>query len=292
MIPLMVLAAVLPTGCTFDEHLPQVDIHGVVRLPYEAATGKVIDPATGLETEVNDPRFLGPVWIGAFPDISYDDFSYPHPEMGPVIGEEVGDTYPYGGGSVGRFDYACFQSLTCQITTGRFEDFESILDFFNNVINDPVIDDLGRSVDSADYFRASCYQLLEVTADWELSFIASENGGLDFSLSDDGAWWEAEFDLWQVTYHKGMKLWGWMDAPSEKFTFSTCDESRGQSNSEYANDYEYGASATDLLNKPSYYIYSGDWVTGNPVQLDAEDADAFREAPPDIQLDMDFKVED
>ena len=274
--------AIMLAGCgEFDEHLPQVDIQGTLVLPRAAATRTTTDPATGEVTETVDARFIGPVYMGAFASINEDDFPYPHPEIGPVIGgEQDGNTYPYGGGTVGRFDFACFEDLACRVTTGRFAGFEDVIDLFNNTLNDPIVDEYGNIVDSPEYFRSYCYELFEYTADYELAFISNadrnhdgeistEEMTLDFTENANGDF-EAVFNLWQVTYYPEMKIWGWMDAPSEKFSFSTCDPELGQRNTEYANDYHYGANYTDLLNYPSKYIFENDWV----VSANADGADA------------------
>ena len=90
-----------------------------------------------------------------------------------------------------------------------------------------------------------------------------EQNTLDFTENADGDF-EAVFDLWQVTYKENMKIWGWMDAPSEKFTFSTCDPDQGQQNNKYTNEYYYGTNYSDLLNFPSKYIFENDWVIQDP----------------------------
>ena len=96
-----------------------------------------------------------------------------------------------------------------------------------------------------------------------------------------------------------MKIWGWMDAPSEKFSFSTCDPDRGQRNTRYANDYYYGSSYTDLLNYPSKYIFENDWVvSANAEEADLvgsfPDADGLRAALPEgtkIRVQLNHKVQ-
>lgn len=290
-------AALSLAGCTFDEHLPQVDVTGTVILPQEAAIYTVTDPKTGETSEVEDVRAIGPVFLGAFPSINTNDFGYPHPEMGPIIVEGTpGNTYPYGGGTVGRYDFACFSDLSCRIVTGRFTSFEDILDWYNVTLDDPVVDEFGQVVDSAEYFRAYCYELFDFTTDRELTFLSEyldADGNLvnsmDFEKNADGDY-EAQFDLWQLTYKENMQLWGWMDTPSEKFTFSTCDIDRGQQNNEYSNEYYYGANFTDLLNYPSKYIYEGDWAVQDPYIFTEPDADAFRDAAPDVTVRMDHLV--
>jgi hypothetical protein len=311
MIRITSLLPLLVLGCTFDEHLPQVDISGTVVIPREAATRTVTNPTTGELVEVTDTRFIGPVVLGAFASINADDFPYPHPEIGPVIGGELeGNTYPYGGGTVGRFDFACFEDLACRISTGRFRDFQDILNFFAETLDDPVVDEYGTVVDSAEYFRAYCYELFQYTADYELAFVSNadmdgdgtvaDGEGLHFAENPNGDF-EANFTLWQVTYKPDMQLWGWMDTPSEKYTFSTCDPDRGQRNTKYSNDYYYGSNYTDLLNYPSKYVYENDWVSSlseneggalsSPVVGDYEDADAFRAASPDLTIHLDHQVQ-
>ena len=287
--------ALAATGCTFDEHLPQVDVEGTIVLPKEAATYTVVDARTGEETTVEDTRAIGPVYLGVFPNVREDLYDYPHPEMGPVIIDGTpGNTYPYGGGTVGRFDFACFSDLACRITTGRYESFEDILEWYNTVLGDPVVDEFGAVVDSPEFFRTYCYELFQYTADYELTFLSKfvnanglEMNTLDFEVNADGDY-EAQFDLWQVSYKPGMKIWGWMDAPSEKFTFSTCDPDRGQQNTKYTNDFEYGTNYTDLLNYPSKYIFENDWVIQTPYTFVEADADSFRLADPEVRVRVDF----
>lgn len=288
LVPALVLG-----GCLFQEHLPQVDIHGTVRVPVAAATRTITDPRTGELVEVTDARFIGPVYLGAFPSVREGLFDYPHPEIGPVItAGQPGNTYPYGGGTVGRFDFACFESSVCKVVTGRYVDYDDLLTFFRDYVNQPITDEFGATIESSDYYRAYCYELFDYTADFELDFISGEDG-LDFKLSDDGQYFEAEFDMWQVEYHPNMQLWGWMDSPNEDFDFATCNEDDGQQNTEYTTDFRYGTNYTDLLNFPSVYIHEGDWVTpmDKVVTLTDADADAFRAANIEPVLELNLMVE-
>ncbi len=281
----------LTLGCALDEHLPQVDISGTVVVPRAAATRTYTDPLTGEATEIVDVRNIGPVVIGAYPAIRDDLFAYPHPEMGPVIDQGIpGNAYPYGGGTVGRFDFACFEHLACRVSTGRFKDYDDVLDWFGNVIDDPVKDEFGFEVESSDFYRDYCYDLFEVTADYEISWVSGADG-LDFVVNDDGDF-EAQYNLWQVTYFEGMQLWGFVDSPSERFNFTTCDDTRGQQNSEYVNDYFYGTGRFDLLNFPANYISDGDFVVGmdDVVTLSQVDADAYREAAETPMIRIGFEV--
>jgi hypothetical protein len=150
-------------------------------------------------------------------------------------------------------------------------------------------------VDSPDFFRSYCYELFQYTADYELTFISEfvnadglDQNTLDFTENADGDF-EAVFDLWQVTYKPDMKIWGWMDTPSEKFTFSTCDPDQGQQNNKYTNEYYYGTNYSDLLNYPSKYIFDNDWVIQDPYTFTSADADGFRLDNPEVVVTMDFK---
>ncbi|MED5374722.1 MAG: hypothetical protein VX899_27130 [Myxococcota bacterium] len=302
---MLLLSLVL--GCTFDEELPQANISGTVVIPREAATRRILDAETGEITEVTDSRFIGPVYLGAFPSVNQLDYGYTHPETGPVVSADLpGNTYPYGGGSVGRFDFACFDYLACRTPSGRFTDYDDLISFFRDVVGDPIQDQFGNEVDSAGYFQTVCYDLFEITADYEMEWISEVTyegekiDRLDFVENADGDF-EAEFNMWRVNYRQGMQLWGWMDAPSDmfegtasnRFTFSTCDPNDGQTNTEYNNDIAYGVAETDLLNYPARYIGEGDWVVGmdDVFTVEAEDAEAYRADTPEIRLVIGEKVE-
>lgn len=290
LTPLLVLAA----GCTFEENLPEVDITGTVVVPRAAATRTLADGS-----EVVDPRAIGPIWLGIYPSVEEAGllFDYPHPEMGPVYQDGIrGNAYPYGGGSVGRFDYACFQSLKCKVVTGRFTDFEDILDYFENVVESPVIDNYGAEVESADYFRNYCYELFEYTADYELSFLSGfddDGNALTSFVENPEGDFEATFNVYHTPMTQGMQLWGWVDVPSELHTFSTCDDNDGQYGGEYnENNVYYGTNQYDLLNFPSLYIASGDYVVTEPHTFTSESAEAFRDSPEEPRIVIDFPVED
>ena len=51
-------------------------------------------------------------------------------------------------------------------------------------------------------------------------------------------------------------------------SFSTCNDSAGQQNTEYTSDYRYGSNYTNILNFPSTYIYAGDYVVDEPPIAD------------------------
>lgn len=289
---LPVFALLLP-ACVFQEHLPEVDVHGTVIIPRAAATQTITNPRTGEVSEITDTRLIGPVYLGAFSGVNEIDFAYPHPDIGPVISSgDPPDTYPYGGGTVGRFDFACYSSTACHIVTGRYTDFDDLLSFFDEVLGDPIVDEGGTPVNSSDYFRAYCYDLFEYTADFELQFLAGEDG-LDFTENADGDF-EATFDLWHTVYKPGMRIWGWVDSPSQtltdSFSFATCNPNDGLQLSQYNATLRSGNAYTNLLNTPNTYIHDGDWVVSDAPELTWEDSDAYREANPTIEVRVDFPV--
>ncbi len=286
-LPLVLLLA---TGCSFDEDLPEVTISGTIVIPKEAATRTV--EVDGVEQELTDPRFLGPVYLGAFPSVSDAYFDYPHPEMGPVIDpSEPGDTYPYGGTSVGRFDFACFESVACRVTTGRFDSFEGMLEYFNDFTDDPVTDPYGTQVESAKYWEQYCLDYYYATSYDELRFLAveqDENGewvsDLDFEQDESTGDFVAEFDMHHTYYVEGMSIWGWVDNPSEYYSFSTCNtEAYGACNYEYNLNFYAGDVHHDVLNFPSDYISQGDWVVSSPHIVSSP------EDQPELVLDFHYE---
>ncbi len=286
---LLLLAAAL-AGCGFDENLPEIDITGTVVVPRAAATRTVTDEQ-GAQTEVTDVRLIGPVYLGAFPDVQQGAFAYPHPEMGPILDPAYpGDTYPYGGTSVGRFDFACFESVACQVTTGRFSSFEQILEYFNVWADDPVLDAYGEEITSARYYEQYCLWYYYNTSYDEFGFLAvdqDENGDwvpdLDFTENADGDF-VAEFSMKHTPYVEGMKIWGWVDNPSQAYTFSTCDADRpGPARYDYDMNFEAGGSHQDILNFPSLYIYQGDWISSAAWAMTSP------EDEPEIVLDFDYE---
>ena len=181
------------------------------------------------------------------------------------------------------------------MNTGRFYDFEHMIEWFNDIIGEPITDEFGAVVDSPDYFRSYCYELLNFTDDYELSFVACPDGregceGMHFEENADGDF-EAEFDLWQVNYQPGMQVWGWMDAPGSDYNFTTCNPDLGQQNTEYSNDSTFGTNYNDLLNFPQKYIGTGDYLVQEPYVTQAADADEWRATAETASLTFDYLLE-
>jgi hypothetical protein len=275
-------------GCEFDEGLLIHNLKGTVRLPEEAATRTLVLDDGGTET-ITDPRLIGPVYIGLFPNVLPADVveKYPHPEVGPQFTEGVpGDTYPYGGTTIGDIRFACFEFLTCKMVSGRYVDFDDIIDWFQT-IETPVVDAAGAEIESGEFFRQTCYDILNSTTDAEVQITATEDrnedgeisaADLDFVQDSDGSF-VAEFTIWQqeMFWDKnqereggctpgedctGFQVWAFMDAPSPlSFKFSTCDQTQGFQNQEYNADFFGGRAFADVLNQPAKYISIGDWIS-------------------------------
>lgn len=255
-------------GCGYDENLPNADLTGVVRLPKEALQITLTDETTGEARVVEDTRAFGPVYMGAFASVRTGDFDFPHPEMGPIVDDDYpGNTYPYGGTSLGRFDWGCYQSLVCKVVTGRYQSYEDLLDFFATVLQDPVTGPDGEEITDPVTFQERCYAANYITSDDELAFLAREP---DFT--DKGDYLEAEVTIPHVAWVEGMSLWGWMDMPSYTFDFATCDPNEGVRFNQYSEDFYQGTNHANILNYPSLFIDSGDWVVEDaPVITDPEE---------------------
>lgn len=282
----MITILTLTLGCAYNETLPEKDLTGTVVLPAAALTRTLFDGST-----VTDPRLIGPVFLGAFAGMDDISFGYPHPSMGPIVTPDVpGDTFPYGGTTVGRFDFACYQALACKVVTGRFESYDDVLDYFANTLNNPVKDADGEVVDYASTFQQECFDYFYATSDAEMAFL----GDLDFQENSDGDW-EAEFLMPHTLVVDGMVLWGWMDAPAidlgnagNSGAFSTCTESGGREYQSYDQDFYEGRVYYDVLNAPSTYISNGDWISqGTDAEIIHSEDDH-----PVVRMDFGFGVEE
>lgn len=279
-------------ACTYDEGIIVQDMVGTIVVP-EAAATRTFAYEDGTEQTVTDTRVIGPIYLGLYASVDSNVLSYPHPEMGPIIDPDVpGDTYPYGGTAVGDVRFACVEFLTCKTVSGRFLDYDAIVDWFRDVVKDPVTDSSGVEVPSGDWLKQECYDLLFVTQDAEVRITAYEDRNddgvidekdLDFVQRSDGAF-EAPFTIFQQDFVEGFSLWGWMDSPSPADqSFRTCDPTEGFNVAEYDADFNGGTLYDNLLNFPSNYIERGDYVASTGFTYQSAD-----ETP---ELLIDFLVE-
>lgn len=277
-------------GCTFDEELLIHNFQGTVVLPVEAGTRTLVrsnEDGSTYEEVITDPRFIGPVYLGLFPSVLPPDTiaEYAHPEIGPQYQDGIqGDTYPYGGTTIGDIKYACFEFLTCKFVTGRYATYDDMIQWFADVIGTPILDAKDAPIEVGEMIQQTCFDLLEVTSDKEIGLVTGDRNGdgkadaqdLDFVLSADGKFFEAEFTIWQQEFFwdldqedcepgkdcTGFSLWAFMDAPDRlTSTFSTCDPTAGYQEVNYNQDFYGGKTYRNILNQPARYITPGDWVS-------------------------------
>lgn len=266
----MLIAAFSLVGCNFDEGILETEIKGKLVVPVEAATLEYTDANGDLVTLV-DAKNIGPVYLGAFSGIDLVSFDYPHPAMGPVFSsDEPGDTYPFGGTTVGRVDFACYSVTTCRVTTGRFADYQALLDYFADVLDSPITDNAGVEITSGVALQQYCYDYWNITSEAEVSFV----GDLDFKETASG--FEADWSMLHSEFHPGMTIWAFMDTPAYtadvkgRGVMSTCNSTSGREVEPYGEaKYFEGVVYSDVLNQPSLYIGDGDWVSSG-VQINAE----------------------
>ena len=282
-------------GCAYEENLREQDLTGVVRIPLEALESlqlidpdgtPIVDGGFTLDDEgqpvldiTDQMGLLGPLYIGAFPSVETGLYAYPHPEMGPILdSDRPGDTYPYGGTTVGRFDYACYEQLRCKVVTGRYTDYQQIIDFFADVVQEPILAPDGTEVTNGSTYQEHCFTTEYVTSDDELSFIDDKpNENVRpyfkpyFSLNEAGTHYVADVTIPHALVVDGMELWGWVDMPSARYNYASCNESEGDMHYRYTEQFYKGSSYPDLLNFPGLYIDEGDWVVDEPYTVDSAD---------------------
>jgi hypothetical protein len=293
-----VLLIPLVAACTYDEGIVVKDMTGTVRIPVAAATRTFTHEDGSTET-VTDPALIGPVYLGLYPAVVEGLESYTSPAQGPVFQAGVpGDTYPYGGTSIGDIRFSCVEYLKCKVVSGRFVDFDKMVSWFNDTLEQPITTSEGDVVQTGDYVADQCYDLLHYTDDAEIRLTVTEDKNGDGNLDEndldfvrDGDFFVADFTIWQQEYFQnedatqGFSLWGWMDAPSEvNAKFTTCDPNSGYQETEYNKDYYAGRPFNDLLNHPAQYIAGGDWVASAPYVYHSPDDE-------NVELTLDFPVE-
>ena len=303
----MLLATVL-TGCTFDEGLIIENIDGTVVIPEDLVQRQYnVDGQTQL---ITDARNIGPVFLGLYSGVVEPDIieSYPHPEVGPTFdGARVGDTFPYGGTSIGAFRPLCLEALQCKVVSGRFVDWDEMAFWFADILGEPIVDYFGNPAESGEFIRQTCMEAFNHTTDLELGLTVYEDrnddevldeADLDFVDRGDG-FWEAKFTLWQQEYFEdvnsdsgtGMMLWGYMDAPAPGTgSFSSCIEGGAFTRTiDYNQNFRAGTNARDILNRPSDYIQVGDVVAGD--QGDGTYGWEFSDVYDNPELFLNFEVQ-
>jgi hypothetical protein len=288
---LLVVPLLLQGGCAFDEGLEVETMSGTVVVPRAAAT-RTFTKEDGSEETLTDVKLIGPVYLGLFSSVENGIERYPHPSVGPAYQEgQIGDTYPYGGTTIGDFQFACVEFLTCKVTSGRYQDFDEMVSWFNDTVGETITNSFGLPVDTGEYLRQRCYEILDVTSDDEVRLTNTrdknedgviDSGDLDFVENADGDF-EAKFTMYNQDFLSGFSLWGWMDSPSSKsYKFSTCNPAQGYQHIEYNENFMGGQAWRDLLNRPSDVITEGDWVSG--------EAHIYQSVEDEVVLRLDYLV--
>jgi len=295
-LPIALAAAVGLSACSFNEGLIIQDMTGTVVVPREAATRVMPNGET-----ITDVRLIGPVILGFYPSIRNDLYPYPHPDVGPAFsGDLAGDTYPYGGTTVGDIRHPCVSDLACRVTSDRFVSYDDILDWYATYFEEPVVDSEGNPIETGEYIRQTCFERQNYTLDEEIRLVADDSNDdgvvdkmdLQFVENADGDF-EAEFTVIQQEYFegevdgemRGMTLWGWMDSPSKvDGRLSTCNDRGGQSDTQYDDTFQVGVQYRTLLNFPSEYIQEGDYVSTEGFTYSSPDDEAV--------ITLDFEVEE
>jgi hypothetical protein len=260
--------SVLTSGC-YQEGLLIEDLSGFVTVARAAATrtlteedeeGNVLS-----ETEITDVKLIGPVYIGLYAGLDSTIKTYTHPKIGPI----AQDAYPYGGTTIGDIRNVCLEFFSCKVTSNRFVDFDELVDWFTDVVDDAPTDAQGRVIETGEFIRQNCFDLLEVSSDEELRVTppdSNEDGvidilDLDFVENEDGDF-VGEFDMPFAEFNPGMTAWAFMDAPSAvSHALGTCNPRLGFFEQTYNNDYQVGVQYNDILNIPGEYLLDGDWVS-------------------------------
>jgi hypothetical protein len=268
--PPLVLVSLLVGGC-YSEGLNIQDLVGTVTVPREMATRTYDDPVSGDEVTRTDVAFIGPVYIGVYAAMDYQIESYPHPILGPS-----NDAFPYTGTTIGDIRNACVEFLTCKMVSGRFVDYDAIIDFFADVVGTPVVDSADNVITNGEYLRQTCFDLLNYTTDEEIRLLppdrnddgAIDAADLDFVEDGDGNF-VANFEILQADFYPGMQAWAFVDTPSsESFRLNSCNPQIGYTENTYDRNYRTGAQVTNLLNRPFEYLEPGDWVASFAYQWD------------------------
>jgi len=307
---LAVVALGVSAGCRYEEGLIIENLKGSVRIPAAAGTATVVR-ADGTTEELVSAKLIGPVYLGLYSGVDPVNVqeAYPYPARGPQFqGDQPGDTFPYGGTTIGDFRFPCFESLVCRTVSNRYVDFDDLVDWFNDGLGFQIVDAAGQPVETGDYMRQTCYDLLDAATDKEVRLTATDRNedgevnemDLDFVLDDSGEFFTADFEILQQEFFwdqgaencepgvdcPGFTLWGFMDGPSNAdFTYSSCnpDAQNSLNIREYNVEFEGGVVYNNVLNQPSSYITSGDWVASEGYRWD----DVYAQPV----LDIDFEVQ-
>ncbi len=251
---LLLLAAAAALTCgsgCFDEGLREIDLTGTVRIPLDVAP-----PSSAA---------LGPVYIGVYASADEQTLGFTYPFMGPVVGSNTwGDSYPYGGTSVGTIAFPCVIEGKCRCVTGRYGDLDDVIDALG----------IGQGETppwTAEDYWDECREYFGYTDVEELEFIGQDR--LDFHEED--GFFVASWTIWHVDPQDDAPnrpvLWAFVDNGMQ-----SCNPDGGASN-RHPDDYLFreGAVFPDVLNMPGKYLAVGDLFSSEPRELAAGVHDGY-----------------
>ncbi len=249
-------ALMLLAGC-FDEELPDQNLDGSVIIP------------AGL---VDDPRELGPVYLGVYEALDPGQLGYPYPATGPRVGDApIGDALPYGGTSIGDYTYGCYLAMRCLVVSGRYGTLDDVVEV------NPLENEDGAPVTAEELFD-QCTYYYGWNALSEFSFVGEDD--LDFTRNDDGDW-EAPFRAWHTRVPAGALLWAFADNDR-----TSCSVDVGAVNRKRPEDGQWfreGGHSQDILNYPDKYITAGDLISETPAVLEEGRTEGYK-----VTLDYPF----
>lgn len=290
--PLSIAGALsLLQACAYEEGLVIENLRGTVHIPAAATVREYIDDQGQVQTTPPDIRAIGPVYFGMFSSVAPAGVieRYPYPEIGPQFLDGVpGDTYPYGGTTLGDLQFACLQSLACKVVNGRYVSYDAMLEWFQQVGVD-VLDANATEVTSGEFIRQTCFDIFNVNSDLEVRLLPrdkDEDGkitekDLDFQFDEQADEWVGSFEIRQqeLFFDQNQKdctpgidcdaysLWGWMDTPANQtYTYKTCDTTEGFQQQVYNVSFQGGRVFPDVLNFPTKYIEAGDYVASEAFE--------------------------
>jgi len=244
-------------GC-WQEELRQADITGVVKIPVEMVTSS---------------QELGIVFVGLYADASDEVLGFTYPFMGPVVGSnDWGDSYPYGGTTVGGYAFPCVIEGKCRMVTGRYPDLDAVIDALQ----------IGQGEDppwDAEAYWDVCQEYFGYTEPEELEFVGVDR----LAFYEQDGYYVADWKMWHVDPQDDADarpvLWAFEDAGLQ-----SCNPDSGPSNRLGSPFFYEGEVFEDVLNMPGKYLTPGDRLSSAPTPLEVEKRDGY-----EIVLDTVFE---
>ncbi len=228
-------------GC-FQEEVREIDITGTLRIPVEMVSQSSSE--------------LGVVYIGLYADADADTLGFTYPFMGPVVGSASwGNSYPYGGTTIGVFSFPCVREGKCRMVTGRYGDLDQVIDALG----------IGQGTEppwtDEDYWDA-CQDYFGYTDPMELNFVGEDR----LNFHEEDGYYVADWKIWHVDPQDDAEnrpvLWAFADNGLQ-----SCNPDGGSSNRDDGPWFREGDMFPDVINMPGKYLTDGDLFTSEPTEL-------------------------